>query len=56
MVTAQAFIQRAFAKEIAELESEVGRVIALKVTPVLARAALVERLDRVKAKAAMLAT
>ena len=54
MVTTQAFIRLAFAEEIAELEAEVSRVVALKITPERVRAALVERLDSVKAHAATL--
>jgi hypothetical protein len=54
MVTTQTFIQQAFVQEIAELEAEVGRVVALKTTPEPVGAALIERLDSVKAHAAML--
>lgn len=54
MVTPNYFIQHAFTEEIASLEAEVGRVVALKITPATSRADLVLRLDRVKTKAAIL--
>lgn len=54
MVTPKSFIQRAFAEEIASLEAEVGRVIAMKITPATSRTDLILRLDSVKVKAAIL--
>jgi hypothetical protein len=54
VTTTQAFIRRTFAAEIAELEVEVHRVIALKGPPAPIRADLVDRLGRIKTKAAML--
>lgn len=54
MVTPKSIIRRAFAEEIASLEAEVGRVIAMKITPAASRADLVLRLDSVKTKAAIL--
>jgi hypothetical protein len=54
MVRTQAFIQHVFAEEIAELEAEVCRVVALNTTTEPVRADLAQRLDRVKAHAAML--
>lgn len=54
MVTTRSGKKNAVAEEIAVLEAEVERVIALETTPVGNRADLVERLTRLKTRAAML--